>query len=62
VRADVRTRFLGDERAPVVRGDSVTVTVELWTYDFGPSSFVRHLTFEDGTLLRVDTGSYGYAR
>jgi hypothetical protein len=40
---------------------SRTVTVEVWTYDFGRRSFVRHLTFVDGKLVKVETGSYGYA-
>jgi hypothetical protein len=38
------------------------VLVEIWTYDFGPRAFVRFLVFRDGTLARIDTGSYGYAR
>lgn len=61
-RVDVRSLVLGGEGAPVIQAESVRVTVELWTYDFGPASFVRHLVFEDGKLVRVETGSYGYAR
>lgn len=61
-RADTRTRVVSDDPARAAQADSVTVTVEIWTYDFGPSAFVRHLTFEDGKLVRIDTGSYGYAR
>ncbi len=38
---------------------SVEVQVDEWVYDFGPHNFVRYLTFEQGTLLRVVTGSYG---
>jgi hypothetical protein len=41
---------------------SNAVTVEIWTYDFGPSAFVRFLEFVDGTLTRIDLGTYGYAR
>jgi hypothetical protein len=37
-------------------------TLEIWSYDFGPRAFVRHLVFLDGTLLRVETGSYGYSQ
>lgn len=37
----------------------VPVAVEQWFYDFGPHSLVRHLTFEQGRLLRVATGGYG---
>ncbi len=62
LRVDVQTRILGDEHAPLVQAASVNVTVEVWTYDFGPSTFVRLLTFEDGKLVRIETGSRGYAR
>lgn len=61
VRLDVRARVSSDG-GPVVEAQSVTVAVEVWTYDFGPGTFVRHLTFEDGKLVRIETGSYGYAR
>jgi Protein of unknown function (DUF2845) len=60
IRVDARTRTLGDESSFVA--DSESVIVEIWTYDFGPRSFVRHLTFEDGRLVKIETGSYGYAR
>jgi hypothetical protein len=38
-----------------------TVTVEVWSYDFGPRVLVRRLEFEDGRLARVETGGYGYS-
>lgn len=38
---------------------TVEVQVDEWTYDFGSTQFVRYVTFENGRLLRVDTGSYG---
>lgn len=38
---------------------AVSVLVEQWTYDFGPSRFVRVLVFEDGRLIRIDTLGYG---
>lgn len=62
VRLDVRTLVSPELGPGVVEARSVTVAVEVWTYDFGPATFVRHLTFEDGRLVRVETGSYGYAR
>jgi hypothetical protein len=43
-------------------GGAVTVQVDVWTYDFGPQSFVEHATLEDGKVTRVDRGGYGYAR
>jgi uncharacterized protein DUF2845 len=38
----------------------VDVVIDEWTYDFGTQRFVRYLTFENGSLARVATGSYGY--
>lgn len=37
-----------------------TRTIALWTYDFGPSQFVRYVRIEEGKVTRVETGSYGY--
>ena len=36
-----------------------TVVIDTWTYDFGPNSFVRTLTFENGVLTNVEVGGYG---
>jgi hypothetical protein len=38
---------------------TVEVQVDEWTYDLGPTQFVRYVTFEDGRLLRIVTGDYG---
>jgi hypothetical protein len=38
---------------------SADVVIDEWVYDFGPQQFVRYLTFVDGKLHKVDTGSYG---
>jgi hypothetical protein len=35
------------------------VVVDEWTYDLGEQRFIRYLTFVDGRLERVSTGSYG---
>jgi len=37
-------------------------TIEVWTYDFGPHTFVRFLEFQGGKLVRIRTGSYGYSK
>ena len=34
-------------------------TVDRWTYDRGPSEFVRTLVFENHLLASVDVGDYG---
>lgn len=40
---------------PMNIGEAVTVTVQVdvWVYDFGPSRFLEELTFEDGVLVRT---------
>jgi hypothetical protein len=58
----VEASLEGFEGTPEVVQASRTVTAEIWTYDFGPGAFVRFLEFVDGTLARIDFGSYGYAR
>lgn len=57
------------ERSAYVRGpaggvfaESVSVLVETWIYDFGPRRLTQRLTFEDGVLIRVQTGNAGVAR
>ena len=32
------------------------IQMERWTYDFGPTRFIRHLYFENGKLIRMETG------
>jgi hypothetical protein len=38
---------------------SADVVIDEWTYDFGSQQFVRYLTFVDGKLYHIATGSYG---
>lgn len=42
-------------------GGGRTTRVERWTYDFGRNRFVRFLRIENGRVVKVSTGSYGYA-
>jgi hypothetical protein len=60
--ARVEATLGGFEGETELAPSSIPVTVEIWTYDFGPSAFVRFLEFVDGTLTRIDLGTYGYAR
>jgi hypothetical protein len=39
-----------------------TVQVEVWTYDFGPQYFMAFVTLEDGAVVSVERGGYGYAQ
>lgn len=36
------------------------VVIEEWTYNLGSNRFIRYLTFENGRLVRIRTGRYGY--
>jgi hypothetical protein len=38
----------------------VTVSIERWTYDFGPNQFVQYVTLDAGRIVAVERGSYGY--
>ncbi len=42
-------------------GETVTVHVEVWTYDLGPNQFVHFVRMENGRVTSVSTGTYGYA-
>ncbi|HYG68598.1 MAG TPA: DUF2845 domain-containing protein [Anaeromyxobacteraceae bacterium] len=45
-------RGLGESR-------QVDVTVETWTYDFGPNRFVMTVTLENGRVSTIERGGYG---
>lgn len=49
----------GAIRCGHVEEHTVQVTIDEWMYDFGPSVLVKTLTFEQGRLLRVESGGYG---
>jgi len=38
------------------------VPVDLWTYDFGPSQFMRRARIVAGKVDRIDTLEYGKNR
>jgi hypothetical protein len=38
------------------------VTVEEWTYNFGPSQFTRIVTLKNGKVTDIRTGKYGYSK
>lgn len=39
-----------------------SVIVEKWSYNFGPRQFIEILIFEGDTLVKMETGSYGYLK
>jgi hypothetical protein len=52
---------IGDRPGPGVRR-KFFITVEEWTYDFGPSRFVRIVTLKNGTVSDIRAGNYGSSR
>lgn len=42
--------------------ESRMVIVEVWVYDFGPQTFTRLLEFENGKLVKIEAGSWGYSQ
>ena len=36
------------------------IRVEEWEYNFGPTRFLYYLRFENGILVRITVGEYGY--
>jgi hypothetical protein len=38
------------------------ISVEDWTYNFGPTKFMRIVTLRNGTVSHIRTGNYGYSK
>lgn len=38
----------------------VEVVIDEWVYDFGRNRFIQYVTFEQGRLVSVRSGSYGH--
>ena len=61
IKRDLGSRlFLPGEEPPGFPFAKVLVTVEEWEYNFGPGRFIRYLRFENGRLIKITTGDYGY--
>jgi hypothetical protein len=43
-----------------LRGPLIVTEIEEWTYNFGPTRFMRILRFENGILTSIRVGGYGY--
>lgn len=39
---------------------ATTVTIDEWTYNFGPNEFLHLVTFESGRVTRIESLGYGY--
>lgn len=55
VREEIIRERLDDE---TVR--KVSITVEEWTYNFGPNQFLRIVTLRNGKVTKIRTGGRGY--
>ena len=69
VRQEIRTRNLGpvvlgpDNRIQIYPAPFLVeelVTIEEWEYNLGPAKFIRYLTFENASLVKIALGDYGY--
>jgi hypothetical protein len=69
VRQEIRTRNVGsvvlgpDKRIQIYPAPFLVeelVTIEEWEYNLGPAKFIRYLTFENGSLVNIALGDYGY--
>jgi hypothetical protein len=69
MRQEIRKRNLGpvvfgpDNRIQIYPGPFLVeelVTIEEWEYNLGPAKFIRYLTFENGFLVTIALGDYGY--
>jgi hypothetical protein len=48
-------------KSDVRRKRKTTISIDEWTYNFGPSSFIRVLTFTNGKLTDIKETTYGVA-
>ena len=44
----------------LVNESTFDITIEEWTYNFGPERFIRTLIFENDELSSIETGGYGF--
>ena len=68
-RQEIRTRSIGpvvfgpDRRIQIYPAPFLVdelITIEEWEYNSGPSKFIRYLTFENGSLVSIALGDYGF--
>jgi hypothetical protein len=48
----------GELREPIV--GKVEVNIDEWYYNFGPTRFIQIFRFENGKLVTIENGNYGY--
>jgi hypothetical protein len=50
-----------DRAAGYGGGESITLVREVWTYNRGPRRFLRLVHFENGRVVKIEDGGYGYS-
>ena len=58
---ETRAVYVHGRREGLATAESTTVQLETWTYDLGRNRFVQFVTFENGRVVRIRSGTYGYA-
>jgi hypothetical protein len=58
---ETRAVYVQDRREGLAAAESTTEQLETWTYDLGRNRFVQFVTFENGRVVRIRSGNYGYA-
>ncbi|GLI36923.1 DUF2845 domain-containing protein [Geobacter hydrogenophilus] len=51
---------VGGSVKPGVSRTYVKVTVDDWTYNFGPNEFMYRVIFENGNVARIESLEWGY--
>jgi hypothetical protein len=61
-RPDYTDRYREERIRRVAKNEYRTVHVQIdeWTYNAGPLTLLRTLTFENGKLVSIEKGDYGY--
>jgi hypothetical protein len=53
-RQETRADYLRDSKSINI------VTIDDWTYNFGPNEFMYNLRFENGRVMKIESLDYGY--
>lgn len=51
---------VGGSIKPGVRRTYTKITVDDWTYNFGPNEFMYRVIFENGEVARIESLDWGY--
>ena len=50
------------QRLDAATHQRVYISVEEWTYNLGPSQFMRIVVLKNGRVAEIRTGNYGYSK